>query len=79
MEIGAQIKIGNAIVRKISEAQHTGIYKRTMVDKAKASADFRVTSVGSKNTIAWKNGVVEHVTDRKLSILQSKNSWTVDF
>lgn len=56
-----------------------GEYKPTEIDTLKTNVDFRLVSVGSKNTIVWKDGRSERVTDRKLEKLQKSNSWTTDF
>ena len=56
-----------------------GIYRPTALDDTKAAADFLVVDVGAKNTIRWKNGVTQKVTDRSLQKLQAAHSWATDF
>ena len=64
---------------KTKDAQPMGEYKPTAIDVLKSNVDFRLTGVGSKNTIVWKDGRTESVTDRKLDKLQRSHSWTADF
>lgn len=64
---------------KTKDAQPVGEYKPTAIDDLKSTVDFRVVGVGSKNSIAWKDGRMESVTDRQLEKLQKSHSWTTDF
>lgn len=66
-------------VRKTKTAQKQGAYQPTAIDAQKAAADFRLVSVGKKNTIVWAGGVVERVTDARLVALQAALSYAVDF
>jgi hypothetical protein len=79
MQAGQSIKVGSAVVRKVQDAQPMGNYVATAVDAAKRAVDFRLTDIGSKNTIIWKDGKVEMVTDRTLEKLQAKHTWAPDF
>jgi hypothetical protein len=45
----------------------------------KEQVDFCLIYVDKKNTIQWKDGRVEKVTDAKLQKLQSNHSWATDF
>lgn len=65
--------------RKVRSAQPCGEYKPTAVDAAKAAADFRIVAMGKKATIYWRDGRIEHVTEKQLEKLQQGHSWACDF
>ena len=67
------------ICRLVRKAQLMGEYMPTEMDAEKRAADFRLIAVGKKNTIVWRNGTSELVTDRKLARLQAVHVWAVDF
>ncbi len=69
----------NYICRLVRKAQPMGVYNPTAIDAAKDAADFRLIAVGKKNTIVWRNGASELVTDNKLAKLQSSHTWATDF
>ena len=69
----------NYICRLVRKAQPMGEYKPTAIDAAKDAADFRLIAVGKKNTIVWRNGTSELVTDNKLAKLQACHTWATDF
>ena len=69
----------SATISKIKDAQPMGEYKPTGIDTAKKAADFRLVAVSRKNTIIWKDGRLEYVTDKQLERLQAKHSWASDF
>ena len=57
-----------------------GEYKPTVIDAAKAAADFRLVDVsGPKNRIVWRDGRAEAVTDARLAKLQQVHTWATDF
>lgn len=60
-------------------AQPAGQYQPTAIDAIKLAADFRLTACDSKNTIVWKDGSYERVTDAKLAKLQAAHTWATDF
>lgn len=68
-----------ATITKTKDALPMGKYTPTTVDVYKSSAEFRLVAVGNKNTIIWKNGTTEHVTDAKLDRLQALHTWACDF
>jgi hypothetical protein len=79
MQVGDEIQVGIALLRKTRDAQPMGIYKPTAVDAQKASVDFRLTDVGRKNRIVWRTGEVDYVTPKALEALQAVHSWATDF
>lgn len=60
-------------------AQPTGEYRQTAIDAAKKAADFCLTACDSKNTIVWRDGRHERVTDARLAKLQAAHTWATDF
>lgn len=62
--------------KKIQDAQPTGEYKETEIDKKKQEVDFRLVDL---NYIRWKDGRGQHVTKRELAKLQKQYTWTTDF
>ena len=70
---------GLTTVTQTQWAQPQGVYIKTEIDNAKAAADFRLTARGKKNSIAWRDGRAELVTDRQLEKLQALHSWACDF
>lgn len=69
-----------ATITLIKKAQPMGEYKPTAIDARKAAADFRIIDVsGRTNTIRWRDGRTEEVTDRKLAKLQDTHTWATDF
>ena len=57
-----------------------GEYRETAVDRQKAAADFLILDVsGSRNTIRWRDGRIELVTDRQLDRLQARHTSATDF
>lgn len=80
MQIGETIKTDDGVsINYVKAAQVAGPYKRTAIDDFKALADFRIVSIGNSNTIIWRDGRQESVTDRKLTRLQSAHTWATDF
>ena len=74
-----ELKVGAATVKQTKVAQVMGVYESTNIDKNKACVEFRITSMGRKNTIVWLSGKVDLVTDAKLAKLQSSHTWAPDF
>lgn len=66
-------------VRLVRKDQVAGQYKSTGLDADKKAAEFRLTSMGKKNTIVWADGRAEQVTDARLAKLQASHSWACDF
>ena len=64
---------------KTRDAQPMGEYKPTALDARKAAADFLLTDVSCGNSIVWRDGRRETVTNRKLAKLQAAHTWACDF
>lgn len=79
MQVGDEIQVGIALLRKTQDAQPMGVYQPTAVDANKATVDFILTDVGKKNRIVWQTGEVDYVTSRALKSLQATHSWATDF
>jgi len=71
----------NASFYTTKEANPRGEYKETEIDVQKRNADFRLIDVsGNKNTIVWKSGKRETVSDNELEQLKRQHpNWMTDF
>ena len=71
----------NASFYTTKEANPRGEYKDTEIDVQKRNADFRLIDVsGKKNTIVWKSGKRETVSDNELEQLKRQHpNWMTDF
>jgi len=64
---------------KTRSAKPPGEYQRTPIDDAKEAADYLIVACGRLATIQWRDGLVEHVSRRRLSHLQATYTSHTDF
>lgn len=65
---------------KTQSAQVSGTYQATTLDAKNKNVDFLLTGCNGKiNTLQWKDGRNETVSDSRLARLQINNNWACNF